>query len=74
MRLSLLSVFRILFRICLSTEIAMRKIRSYESPIIAFRKCVDNRHPVKAVGQRMEISGAGCDNTYIRRSSVMVLT
>ncbi|CAI0888420.1 Uncharacterised protein [Serratia liquefaciens] len=52
----------------------MRKIRSYESPIIAFRKCVDNRHPVKAVGQRMEISGACCDSTYIRRSSVMVLT
>ncbi|CAI2456507.1 Uncharacterised protein [Serratia liquefaciens] len=69
-----MAIFRILFMICLSTEIAMCKIRSYESTIIAFRKCADNRHPVKAVGQRAVISGANDGSPYIHSSSAMVLT
>lgn len=52
----------------------MCKIGSYESTIIAFRKCAANRHPVKAVGQRAELSGAYDGSPYIRSSSAMVLT
>lgn len=52
----------------------MRKIRSCESMIIAFRKRVGNRHPAKAVDPRTVISRAHDDSLYIQRSLAMVLT